>query len=143
MLKKLISALLVWAVALLTVTPPSVSAQTLKRSLAQSGTELIEPNPKPPAPKPKPELRKSFAAEMAGIKAGTLSDADLQRLEKEQQDQQSSKPSGAKWTRRNTIFMTLFVVVLTGVVWVAIKHRCRDSAAKPCPEIDNSSNTDY
>src|SRR5450432_3534641 len=74
--KKLISALLVFAIALVTVTPPKVFAQSLARPLAQplapTGTSLIEPNLLGPPVKPKSDLSKSFAAEVAKIKAGSL-----------------------------------------------------------------------
>ena len=134
MLKKPISALLVIVVALVTVGPPKVFAQTL----AQPATSVIEPtSPAPPA-KSKSDLRKSLAAEVARIKAGPLTEADFRRLEKERQAQQSGVPHQKSWTRKNTIFMALFVVMMTGVVVVLIKHACR--APKPCPEIDY---TDY
>ena len=134
MLKKLISSFLFCAVGLVTVAPPTVFAQIL----APPATSVIDPNiPTPPA-NSKSDLRKGLAAEVALVKAGPLTEADLKRLEKEQQNQQSGAPLKAGWTRRNTVFMTLRIVVMTGVVVVLIKHHCR--APKPCPEIDN---TDY
>ena len=132
MLKKLISSLLFCAVALVTVAPPTVFAQ----ALTPPATSVSEPNlPAPPA-NSKSDLRKTLDAEVAKVKAGPLTEADLNRLEKEQQAQQSGAPAKARWTRRNTVFMTLWIVVMTGVVVVLIKHHCR--APKPCPEIDSS-----
>ncbi|HXM35252.1 MAG TPA: hypothetical protein VN920_08695, partial [Pyrinomonadaceae bacterium] len=120
------------AVALVTVAPPTVFAQTL----ARPATSVIEPNlPAPPA-NSKSDLKKSLAAEVAKVKGRPLTEADLKRLEKEQQDQESGSPPKARWTRRNTVFMTLWIVVMTGVVVVLIKHHCR--APKPCAEIDSS-----
>jgi hypothetical protein len=138
MLKKSISTLLVFAVALVTVAPPRVFGQTITQPLAQPATSVIEPNlPAPPAT-PKPDLRKSLAAEVTKINTGPLTEADLKRLEREQQGQPSGAPPKSEWTRKNTIFLTLFIVVMTGVVWVAIKHRCK--APNPCPVTDS---TDY
>lgn len=137
MLRKLISALLVIVVTLVTVGSPKVFAQTLPLP----ATSVIEPTlPVPPA-KAESELRKSVAAEVTKIKVGPLTEADFKRLEKERQAQQSGAPAKSGWTRKNTIFMTLFVVLMTGVVIVTIKHHCR--APNPCPEIDSSNYTDY
>lgn len=142
MQKKLISALLVLALALVTATPPKVAGQSLARPEAEPGTTLIEPTLPAPATRPKPDLRKSFATEVAKIKAGALTEADLKRLEKEQQAPQSDPPTKTGWTRRKKLLVALLIVVATGAVVVAIKHRCKDRPAKPCPEID-SSDSDF
>jgi hypothetical protein len=109
--------------------------------VAQPETSRIEPNlPAPPA-RLKSDLRKSLAAEVAKIKAGPLTEADLKRLEKAQDDQQSDAPAKYRWTRRKKLLVALLIVVTTGAFVVAIKHRCK--APKPCPEIDSSDYSDY
>ena len=131
MLKKHISLSVVFAIFFATVASPGMFAQTLAQL-----PPLIEPIPAAPTATPKSDLRTLLAAEMSKIKDGRMSDADIKRLDQQQSRNQQSHKSG--WTRKNTIFMTLWVVVITGLVVVAIKHRCK--APKPCPEIDS---TDY
>ena len=138
MLKKLISALLVFAVAQVTVAPPRVFAQTFSQTPVQTATSTVEPNPATPPPKTRSDLRKSLAAEVAKSKTGPLTEADLKRLEKEQQDPQSGQQPKKGWSRKKKLLVALAIVLSAGAMWVAIKHRCRDQPDKPCPEIDTT-----
>ena len=140
MLKKPICALLVFAIALVAVSPPKVFAQNLVQPM-EPGTSLFDGDLPNSTAGPKSDLRKALAAEVARIKAGPVTEADHKRLEKARQNQQSGEPKEGKWTKKNTIFMTLFVVCMTGLVIVLIKHACKDTPAKPCPEIDNTDNS--
>ena len=140
MLKKPICAILVFAITLVTVTAPKVSAQSPAGDLAQPASLLSKADlPAQPAI-PGSDLKKSFAAEVAKIKAGSLTEAGLGRIAKEHQDQQSGVPVEPKWTRKKKILVALFIVVAAGALVVAYKHRCRDQPDKPCPEFDS---TDY
>lgn len=138
MLKKPVCALLVFAIALVTVTP-KVFAQTLVRPMTEPRTSLFDGDLPNATAGPKSDLRKALAAEVARIKAGPVTEADHKRLEKARQSQQSGEPHEGKWTKKNTIFMALFVVCMTGLVIVLIKHACKEP--KPCPEIDSSDNS--
>jgi cobalamin biosynthesis Mg chelatase CobN len=133
--KKLVSALLVFAVALVTVPTQRVFAQ---ESAANS---TIESNSSTQPATSSSDLRTSMAAEIAKVKAGPLTKADIKRIEKEQQGQHyvnSAKPS---FTRRQKIFLALWIVVMTGVVWGLIKHACKDP--NPCPEPDPTDYNSY
>ena len=140
MLKKPISVLLVFAVALVAIAPPRVFAQSPSETPAQSAAAAVEPD-RAATSKAKSDLRKSLAAEVAKIKAGPLTAADVRRLEQGQQNQQSAGEPKAGWSRRKKLLVALLLVVTAGAMVVAIKHRCK--APKPCPEIDSTDYSDY
>jgi hypothetical protein len=81
-----------------------------------------------------PDLKGSFAAEMARIKAGTLTRADIERTQTASQNPQD--PS--KFTRKQKLFLALFIVIMAGVVVVAIKHPCREKKPGDCDFVDDS-----
>ena len=85
---KLISVLLIFAVALVTLPPPKAAGQTLDQTLPEAGPSLIVPNLPAPPPAPGSDLKKSLDATVAGIKADTLTSADFKRIEKEHDAQQ-------------------------------------------------------
>jgi hypothetical protein len=93
-----------------------------------------------PAPPPIPgyDLKKSLDTAVARLKADTLTSADFNRPEKERNAQQVGAANQEKWTRKKKILVALTVVLLAGALAVAIKHRCRDTPEKKCPEPDFS-----
>jgi hypothetical protein len=140
---KLTSVLLIFAVTLVTLTPPKADGQTLGQALPKLGTSLIVPNLAGPPPAPESDLKKSLDAAVARLKADTLNPIDFKRLEKEHDAQQVGAPTQEKWTRKKKILVALTVVLLAGALVVAIKHRCRSTPEKPCPEPDFSIYNDY
>jgi hypothetical protein len=88
-------------------------------------------------------LKRSLAAEVAKIKGGSMTEADLKRLEQEQQPQQSGAPAKDTWTRKKKLLVALIIVIATGAFVVAVKHRCKDQPGKPCPVSDSSDYSDY
>src|SRR5258708_9378799 len=132
MLMKHISILLIFALALATVAPPRVFAQTQQTpatlfAVPSTGTTT------------KPDLKESLAAAVAKIRTGPLTAADIKRIEQQQQNQQSPK-SG--WSRKQKMFLALWIVVMTGFVVVLIKHHCRDrNHPEGAPAVDKR--TDY
>jgi hypothetical protein len=134
--KKTVSAFLVFAIALVTVVPQRVFAQTS----APLATSPVESNSSDQPATPSADLRKSMAVEVAKVKAGPLTKADVKRIEKEQQGRQISNSAKPGFTRKQKIFLALWILVMTGVVWGAIKHACKDP--KPCPDTTDYS-SDY
>ena len=142
--KKPISVLLIFAVALVTLPPPKATGQILSQTLPQPATSLIVPDGSAPAPTPGSDLKKALDAAVASLKADTLTAADFKRLEKEQAAQQVSGPTDGKWSRKKKLLVALSLVLVAGALVVAIKHRCRDTPEKKCPEYDPSLyNNDY
>lgn len=140
MQKKLVSSFLVFAIALVTVAPPRTSGQTTTQTLAPPATSANS-NLSALPEKAKFDLKTSLAAEMAKIKAGTLTEADAKRLEQDQQDQQAGDSHKPSFTRKQKMFLALWIVVMTGLVVVLIKHGCK--APKPCPEPDPTQDYSY
>jgi hypothetical protein len=141
--KKPISVLLIFAVALVTPPPPKAAGQSLSQTPPSRATSLIVPYVPASPPPPGSDLKKSLEAVVATLKADTLTAADFKRIEKEQAAQQVSSSTDGKWTRKKKILVALTVVLLTGALVVAIKHRCRDTPEKKCPEYDPSLFNDY
>jgi len=125
---KFIACLLVCTVTLMTVPPAKTFAQTQTNSGADQ--YLFGP-----LTRPRPDLKATFAAEVASIKAGTLTKADFERI---QQPSQNPKPQPT-FTRRQKICLALFIVIMAGVVAVAIKHPCREKKPGDCDFVDESS----
>jgi len=137
---KLIAALLVFAVTLVIVAPPRVSAQGPSTAATVPSEQDF---PATPA-KAKSDLKGSLAVAVAKAKASLLTESDLKRLEQEQHDQQSGAPASDKWSRKKKLLVALLIVVAAGAFVVAYKHRCKDQPGKPCPEIDSTdSYSDY
>jgi len=116
MLKKQIASLLVCTVTLLTVSPTKASAQTL----AQSSAAHTEPIFGAAPAIPKPALKTSLAGEIAKLKAHTLTAADARRIEKERQDPQSGPKAKEGWSRRDKIFLVVFIVGTAALVGLLI-----------------------
>lgn len=125
---KLIACLLVWTVTLLTLPPAKTFAQT--RANLNDDQDLFEP-----LTRTTPDLKATFATEVSRIKAGTLTKADFERM---RQTNQNPKPPSS-FTRRQKIFLALWIVIMAGVVAVLIKHPCREKKPGDCDFIDDSS----
>lgn len=125
---KLIACLLVFTVTLMTMPPGRTLAQTQTKSTDEQ--YLFEP-----LTTRKPDLKATFAAEVAQLRAGTITKAEFARI---QQTNQSQNPQ-SKFTKRQKIFLALFIVIMAGVVVVAIKHPCREKKPGDCDFVDDSS----
>lgn len=125
MLTKFIASFLVCTVTLLTVPTNNV---------AQSQQNAASDHLRDVQAKQSPDLKTSFAAELARIKAGTLTRADIERIRTTNQNPQD--PS--KFTRKQKLFLALFIVLMAGVVVVAIKHPCREKKPGDCDFVDDS-----
>ena len=127
MLTKFIAYFLVCTVALLTVPTSNNFAQT---QLNTEGDQYL----REAQTKRTTDLKRSFAAEVARIKAGTVTKADFERIQKASQN---PKPQSS-FTKRQKIFLALWIVVMTGLVVVLIKHPCKAKDPKDCQPIDDS-----
>lgn len=121
---KTIASLLICALTLLTVTPSKAVAQR-------------EQNPGGVQAKPRPHLKSLFAEETANVKVGTLSAADIKRLEKERLDPQSTARPNSGFSKREKILAVVIVVAITAVAIVLVhngvdpKPRCEDDPSAP------------
>ena len=79
-------------------------------------------------PFPDRDLKSRFASELRDLKAGTLTTADIKKI---QQNSQTPKDD-SKFTEKQKIFLALFVVLMTGLVVVVIKHPCREKKPGDC-----------
>jgi hypothetical protein len=127
MLRQFLASFLVCAVTLLMVPPANNFAQTQPNA---AGDQYLRD-----AQTRTPDLKASFAAEMTRIKAGTLTKADLERI---QGASQNPKPQSS-FTKRQKIFLALWIVVMTGLVVVLIKHPCKAKDPKDCEFIDDGN----
>jgi hypothetical protein len=141
--KKLISVLLIFAVTVVTLPPPKAAGQPVNQTPPKVETSLIVPDGSAPPPAPGSDLKKSLDAAVARLKADTLTSADFNRFEKERAAQQVINPTDGKWSRKKKLLLTLSLVLVAGALVVAIKHRCRDTPEKKCPEYDPSLYNDY
>lgn len=126
MLTKLIASFVICTVTLLTV-PTNNFAQSQQN--ASSDQYLRDARTKRTT-----DLKSSFAAEMARIKAGTLTKADIERS---QTPSQNPKPPSSFGTKQK-LFLALWIVVMTGLVVVIIKHPCREKKPGDCDFVDDS-----
>lgn len=127
MLTKFIAYFLVCTVALFAVPTANNLAQT---QLNTTGDQYL-----PDAQtKRTSALKASLAAEMARIKAGTLTKADLERIQK---TGQHPKPQSS-FPKRDKIFLAVWIIAMTALVVVLIKHPCKAKDPKDCEPIDDS-----
>ena len=127
MLTKFIAYFLVCTVALLAVPTANNFAQT---QLNTEGDQYLREAQTTRTS----DLKGSFAAEVAKIKAGTLTKADFERIQKASQN---PKPQSS-FHKREKIFLAVWIVVMTGLVVVLIKHPCKAKDPKDCEPIDDS-----
>ena len=130
---KSIAGLLICAVTLLAVWPSKAFAQT-------QGYTAIAPRGENPSGEParsKPQLKELFAREMAKNKAGTLSVADLKRLEKESLFPQSAPRGSSGFSKRDAALAVVVLVVIVGLA-IVLAHNgvnpvvsCEDSPGTP------------
>lgn len=132
---KATASLLMCAVTLLTVAPSKALAQTVGRPAAVAAGR--EQNLGGAPAKPKHELRALFAEEVARSKAGTLSAADRERLEKGWLEPQSTPKPNSGFSRRDAILVVVVVVAITALAVVLAhngvdpKPRCEDEPGTP------------
>jgi hypothetical protein len=81
----------------------------------------------------KPDLKSVFDKEIATLKSGTTR-TDFNRFSPTAQTQQS----GGKFTRKQKLFLALWIVCMTALVIVAIKHPCREKRPHDCDPIDDT-----
>ena len=119
MVKHHMAAFLVVAVLLFAIKPGTGRGQT-----------FLQPNAAN-----EPGLRASFAAEMARIKSGALTKADFNRLEKQSQN---PKPEST-FPKRDKIFLAVWIIVMTALVIVLIKHPCKVKNPGDCEFVDDTT----
>ncbi len=130
---KSIACLLMCAVMLLTVWPSKAFAQTEGYPAMAPRVENVSGEPH----RSKPRLREIFAREMAKNKAGTLSVADLKRIETESLFPQSTTKTGSSFSKKEAVLAVVVVVVIVGLA-IVLAHNgvnpvvsCEDSPGTP------------
>lgn len=132
MKKKLLAASLICAVALVTVAPPKTLAQTT----GQPVVVRTEQNVSVARAKLKPDLKALFAEEVAKNKSGTLTEADIERLEKARLAQTVAQPSSG-FSKKEKVLLVVFLVVITAVAIVLVHNGveprplCEEEPATP------------
>jgi hypothetical protein len=105
MLKKTIAPLLIGSVVLFSLGPSKTFAQTTTQpKTAESEHIWIDTRVEP-----KLDFKAAFSKEMANVKARTLTLADYERIEKQQQAQASRKG----WTKGEKIGLVVIIGVVT------------------------------
>src|SRR6266550_1825192 len=128
MLTKSIASFLICTVMLLMVPPAKNFAQT---QLNTDGDQYL----RDAQTKRSHALKTSFATEIARIRAGTLTKADFKRIE-----QGTQKPkSESNFPKRDRIFLAVWIIAMTALVIVLIKHPCKAKDPKDCEFIDDSN----
>lgn len=129
---KSIASLLLCGVTLLAVSPSEAFAQTGGRPAVVPRGESLSGG----RAKSKPQLKEVFAGEVAKNRAGTMSEADIKRLEKESLFPQSA-PKSHGFSKRDAALVVLIVVVIVGLA-IVLEHngvrsvvRCEDSPGTP------------
>lgn len=123
-----IACLLICTVTLLTVRPSRTIAQTQPGSAADQYVRDT-------LTRQKPDLKAIFNNEVTRIKAGTLTKAEAEKRQVNNQNQKGQ----SSFTNKQKVFFALFVVIMAGIVVVAIKHPCREKKPGDCDFVDDSS----
>jgi hypothetical protein len=126
MLKSLLASFLAVTILILTIPPRAGRAQNHAKPTPSNGEHI--PAGSLSKPGPDPDLKSRFASELRDLKAGTLTSADVKKI---QQNSQTPKDD-SKFGRKQKIFLALFVVLMTGLVVVLIKHPCREKKPGDC-----------
>jgi len=114
MLKKKVTSLLICVVVLIATAPSGAFAQTLAHTaLADSGGRSSDAKAKP-----KQDLRGSFAEVMAKSRAGTVTEADIKRLETDRLNPQTSAKAQSGFTKKQKILVFSIVAGLVGLAVV-------------------------
>ena len=116
------------AILVFTTQPRSISAQALSQF---DESEIFVDS----TTTAKPDLKAIFDKEIATLKSGTTK-TDFNRFNPEGQ---TSQTSSGKFTRKQQIFLTLWIVCMTAIVIVAIKHPCREKKPHDCDPIEDYS----
>lgn len=112
LMTKIIASLLIVTVTLL-IMPRTNLAQTQQDTAGEQYLHDLKKTEKP-------DLRVTFSAEMTRIKTGTLDAKAITR--NDSQSQQQRKP---EFSKKDKIFLALFIVLTAGLVAVLIKHGCK------------------
>jgi len=133
MLKSLLASFLIATILIFTIQPRAGRAQTQVETFPPQGDNF--PAGSQPMPHSDRDLKSRFASELRDLKAGTLTSANVKKI---QQNSQTPKDN-SKFTRKQKIFLALFVVLMTGLVVVMIKHPCREKKPGDCDFIYDDS----
>ncbi|MCU1266282.1 MAG: hypothetical protein JWM21_2600 [Acidobacteria bacterium] len=125
MLKTSIACLLVWTVMLLALPTRSTAQTRAEPAGALAVRETLTR---------KSDLKLTFAAEVERIRA----DTNKVNAERIRQASQNPKPPSS-FSKKDKIFLALFIVVMTGLVVVLIKHPCRPKKPGDCEFIDDTT----
>ena len=130
MLKKSIARLLICAVMLLTLGPSKVYSQTLSQPKAAESERALSSA----QVKTRTGLKMIFAKELLKARASASSSVDYKRYAEQQQQPQGSKGG---WSKKDKIFLAVFIVGMTALVTVLLIHGI-DTSSPTC--LDEPSN---
>jgi hypothetical protein len=117
------------AMLVFTIQPRSVRAQA--RSQPDESEIFLDLDTTNTA---KPDLKAVFDKEIATLKSGTAK-TDFSPFN---QAGQTSQNSGGKFGTKQKLFLGLWVVCMTAIVIVLIKHPCREKKPHDCDPIDDT-----
>ena len=120
----LIASLVLWTIQ------PGVSTAQLRTEVR---TEA-EQTGSAPGRQPKRDLKAAFTSEIGALKSASVTKAELSRIQTASQTATSS----GKFGKRQKIFLALWIICMTGLVIVLIKHPCKAKDPKDCEPIDDS-----
>ena len=132
MLKKSVAPLLVCAALLLAAAPSKAFAQTLARP-APTGVGQSSGDARA---KPQADLRGTFAGVTARSRAGTVTGADIKRLERGWLDSQTTAQAQSGFTKKQKVLVIALVVVIVGLA-VVLAHNTEKGGHTFC-DIDPS-----
>ncbi|HXD34815.1 MAG TPA: hypothetical protein VN643_27090 [Pyrinomonadaceae bacterium] len=128
MSRKLLASFLMFALVILVFQPRNIRAQS------QPDRVMPENLRNSPAGK-KPDLKEYFDSELRTMKTRQLTRADLVRIEK---DSQTPKPK-SDFSKKDKMFLALFIVLMTGLVIVLIKHPCKEKKPGDCEFVNDTT----
>lgn len=130
---KSVASLLLCGVMLLTVSPSKAFAQIV----AQTAAAPRGASPGGEPSKSQPRLKELFAEVAAKNKAGTISEADLKRLESERLFPQTAPRASSGFSKKKVVLAVVIVVVIVGLA-IVLEHngvnptvRCEDEPGTP------------
>lgn len=129
MSKSLLASYLVLAVLIFAIQPQIGRAQSHSQP-----SPPVHAQPLDPQIDAKADLKRVFAPKVRQIREANLTGSDLKRIET---DSQTPQPQNV-FTRKQKLFLALWIVCMTGLIVVLIKHPCKAKDPRDCEFIDDS-----